>query len=116
MRGTDSGQTPAHWAAASGHVAVLELLLAEDPHALLIEDERDMSIAAVAGRDGHPWLQSKLDGLAQEKVVCVKLIREATFHKAIGAVGPVPEQHNDKQNVQRARLPVLSSPNDDHDE
>lgn len=83
VRGNDSGQTPAHWAAASGHTGALELLLAEDPHALLLEDERDMSLAALAARDGHPWLQSALEGLREEKVVCVRISREATLQRPL---------------------------------
>lgn len=86
VRGNDSGQTAAHWAAASGHTEVLELLLAEDPHALLLEDERQMSVSAVAARDGHPWLQSALDGLMREQVVCVRISRETTLARSLGDI------------------------------
>ena len=100
VRGNDSGQTPAHWAAASGHAEVLELLLAEDPHALLMEDERQLIPAAVAARDGHPWLQRSLDRLGQEKVVCVRVRREATYQRRLrGGMG------EDQEDGARHRLP-----------
>eukprot|EP00322_Chrysochromulina_rotalis_P026402 CAMPEP_0115856380 /NCGR_PEP_ID=MMETSP0287-20121206/15023_1 /TAXON_ID=412157 /ORGANISM="Chrysochromulina rotalis, Strain UIO044" /LENGTH=164 /DNA_ID=CAMNT_0003310553 /DNA_START=1 /DNA_END=496 /DNA_ORIENTATION=- len=83
VRGNDSGQVPAHWAAASGHTETLELLLADDPHALVLADEREMSLATLAARDGHPWLQQALEGLASEKVVCVKVLREATLQRPL---------------------------------
>ena len=83
VRGNDSGQTPAHWAAASGHTAALEALLAEDPAALIMEDERQMAPAAVAARDGHPWLQAALSRLETERVVCVRVRREATLQRPI---------------------------------
>lgn len=76
----------AHWAAASGHDSTLELLLADDPHALLMEDERQMVPAAVAARDGHPWLQGALEKLlTEERVVCVRVHREATMQRPLGA-------------------------------
>ena len=83
VRGNDSGQTPAHWAAASGHTQALEALLSHDPHALLMEDERQLQPAAVAARDGHPWLQEALGKLEREPVVCVRVRREATMRKVL---------------------------------
>ena len=83
MRGNDSGQTPAHWAAASGHTRALEALLHYDPHGLLMEDERQMAPKAVAARDGHPWLQAALSSLEAEAVVCVRVTREATARKVL---------------------------------
>ena len=85
VRGENSGQTPAHWASASGHVEALELLLAEDAQSLLMKDERQMACAALAARDGHPWLHDALDRLGRERVVCVRVHREATLQKGFGA-------------------------------
>ena len=87
VRGDASGQTPAHWAAASGHTEALEALLHHDPHALLMEDERQMALAALAARDGHPWLQTSLKKLETERVVCVRVRREATLQRPIGGGG-----------------------------
>ena len=84
VRGNDSGQTAAHWAAASGHSAALELLVGEDPHGLLMEDERQMAPAAVAARDGHPWLQESLVSLERERMVCVRVTRDATMQRVLG--------------------------------
>jgi hypothetical protein len=81
VRGNDSGQLPAHWAAASGHTEVLELLLHHDPTALLMQDERQMVPAAVAARDGHPWLHDALGRLERERVVCVRVTRDATVQR-----------------------------------
>ena len=57
----------------SGHTQALEALLSHDPHALLMEDERQLQPAAVAARDGHPWLQEALGKLEREPVVCVRV-------------------------------------------
>ena len=84
VRGNDSGQTPAHWAAASGHEGALSELLVEDPHALMMEDERQMAPAAVAARDGHPWLQESLVSLERERMVCVRVTRDATMQRVLG--------------------------------
>ena len=102
VRGNDSGQTAAHWAAASGHSEALELLLAEDPHALLLEDEREMTLATLAARDGHPWLQAALDDLKGEKVVCVRIAREATLQRPLTAAGGSPEE----EVLERTALPA----------
>lgn len=85
VRGNDSGQTPAHWAAGSGHDETLEVLLQHDPHALLMQDERQLAPAAVAARDGHPWLQSALERLEGERMVCVRVIRDATMQRVLGS-------------------------------
>jgi hypothetical protein len=83
VRGDASGQTAAHWAASSGHTQALEALLHRDPHALMLEDERQLGLAAVAKRDGHPWLQTVLSNLESERVVCVRVRREATLQRPL---------------------------------
>lgn len=83
VRGDASGQTPAHWAASSGHTRALEALLHRDPHALMLEDERQMGLAAVAARDGHPWLRTALTNLQSERVVCVRVRREVTLQRPL---------------------------------
>ena len=83
VRGNDSGQTPAHWAAASGHDAALALLLQHDAHALLVEDERQMAPAAIAARDGHPWLQAALTRLGEQRVVSVRVTRDVTIQRVL---------------------------------
>ena len=70
-------------AAGSAHTAALEALLQHDPHALLMQDERQLAPAAVAARDGHPWLKTGLDRLANERVVCVRVHREATMQRVL---------------------------------
>lgn len=86
VRGNDSGQTAAHWAASSGQTETLRALLAHDPHAIVMEDERQMAPSAIAARDGHPWLETALSSLERERVVCVRVRREATMQRPLAAV------------------------------
>ena len=60
------------------------MLLQHDAQALLMEDERQMAPAAIAARDGHPWLQSSLERLASERVVCVRVTRDMTVQRPLG--------------------------------
>ena len=96
VRGDASGQTAAHWAAGSGHGLALQALLHHDPHALLLEDERQMALAAVAARDGHPWLQTALKKLETESVVCVRVRREATLQRPLASSGSRPPSDADE--------------------
>ena len=65
VRGDNSGQTAAHWAAGRA-TTTRSARLDADPHALLVRDERQLDVAAVAARDGHgatawdstPWVGS----------------------------------------------------------
>lgn len=83
VRGEHSGQTAAHWAAASGHSEALEILLHADPQALVLEDERQLSLSQVAAAQGHGWLRDAMQRLKEEPVVCVRIEREMTLQKAI---------------------------------
>eukprot|EP00965_Chrysotila_dentata_P234647 6200299-Pleurochrysis_carterae.AAC.4 len=85
VRGSDSGQTPAHWAAASGHGETLALLLAAAPHALVLNDERQLTPAGVAAREGYEGLQRALDHLRDQKVVCVRVRRELAIKRRLHA-------------------------------
>lgn len=87
VRGDNSGQTPAHWAAASGQTAALEVLLEADPQALVLEDERQLSLARVAANNGHGWLDNAMQRLTEEPVVCVRVEREMTLQKPLSMRG-----------------------------
>jgi hypothetical protein len=103
VRGEASGQTPAHWAAASGHTAALEVLLSDDPHALMMEDERQMAPAAVAAKDGHPWLRDALGRLQNERVVCVNVHREVTLQRPLGEQSDLRETTSGEAVLQERR-------------
>ena len=83
--------------------AAVLALLAEDPHALLMEDERQMAPAAIAARDGHPWLQDALARLTRERVVCVRSKREATLQRPLGSVGSL--RRSEEQDADARREP-----------
>eukprot|EP00962_Isochrysis_galbana_P021282 scaffold6283_cov127-Isochrysis_galbana.AAC.8 len=83
VRGTDTGQTPAHWAAATGQAACLAALLEAGAHALLLKDERDLTPAGLAAREGHEGLQHALSRLEGAKVVCIRV------HVEMSATSPV---------------------------
>ncbi|KAL1508192.1 hypothetical protein AB1Y20_004312 [Prymnesium parvum] len=83
VRGDNSGQTAAHWAAASGHTSVLELLLEADPQTLILEDERQLSLAQVAANNGHGWLDKAMQRLKEEAVVCVRVECEMTLQSPL---------------------------------
>ena len=83
VRGTDSGQTPAHWAAAAGHGRALAELLAQAPDTLILRDERALSPADVAQREGHLPLQSELLGRERAAHVCVRVSKELAAHRAV---------------------------------
>ena len=61
----------------------------------LMADERQLAPAAVAARDGHPWLQSALEKLEQERVVCVRVTREATVQRPVLGGAPPAEGEGD---------------------
>ena len=83
VRGDNSGQTAAHWAAGSGHDDALGALLDADPHALLVRDERQLDVAAVATRDGHGATAWDLDALGRERVVCVRVTRAMAVQRPV---------------------------------
>ena len=83
VRGDASGQTAAHWAASGGHTEALEELVSADPYNLALADERDLSPASVAAREGHGWLESALTDLQQQPVVCVRVQREMTLQRPL---------------------------------
>jgi hypothetical protein len=83
VRGNDTGQTPAHWAAATGQGACLAALLEAAPHALLLRDERELTPAGLAAREGHEKLQMALSRLEGAEVVCIRV------HVEMSARGPV---------------------------
>jgi ankyrin repeat protein len=60
VRGSDSGQTAAHWAAASGNTEALEVLLEADPYGLMLQDERQLTLSTVAANAGHGWLDNAM--------------------------------------------------------
>ena len=83
MRGDNSGQTAAHWAAGSGHDDALGALLDADPHALLVRDERQLDVAADATRDAHGATAWDLDALGRERVVCVRVTRAMAVQRPV---------------------------------
>ena len=85
MRGEGSGQTPAHWAAAAGHDETLSVLLEAEPHALLLRDERGVSLADVAQKEDNHRLQGQLLALEREPYVCVRVHRELVTHRPLSA-------------------------------
>jgi hypothetical protein len=91
VRGDASGQTAAHWAAAGGHAVALEELIAADPYTLALTDERALSLAAAAARDGHRGLEAALTALQTQPVVCVRVRREMTLQRPLHHAAPQGE-------------------------
>jgi len=101
VRGDGSGQTAAHWAAATGHSESLAALLSAEPHALLLRDERDLTPAAVAQRDGHTWLKDALEGLRDQQVVCVQVSYEMGAQLPVGSPASTPASEREAGDSQR---------------
>ena len=64
------------------------MLLDADPHALLVRDERQLDLAAVAARDGHGRAALDLEDLGKERVVCVRVTRAMAMQRPVS----VPEE------------------------
>mmetsp|Transcript_47475 Transcript_47475/g.78567 ORF Transcript_47475/g.78567 Transcript_47475/m.78567 type:complete len:273 (+) Transcript_47475:2-820(+) len=111
VRGNDSGQTAAHWAAATGHWETLAVLLGSDPHALLLQDERQLTPAGLAAREGFTGVQMALHELMEEQVVCVRVHREMTVQKPIAMDDISP--HEDGHARHTPRVDTLSEASDE---
>ena len=93
MFGKGSGQTPASWAAESGHAAAIRPILARAPEVVVLDDERGATPRALArGSDsvGSEAARAGMDALLrsveEEEYVCVRLEVVDMAH------APMPQQ------------------------
>lgn len=83
VRGEETGQSALHWAAAGGHSDCVDQLVAAAPHTLLSRDERALTPATLAKREGHVRLEALLTKLEQEAVIRVRVRRKQTLVRTI---------------------------------
>ena len=82
--GKGSGQTPAHWAAESGHTDIALLLLGEDPPGTLAVDERGQMPKDLARKELQGDTLDALVALEEEEFVCVEFEVEQVAHRPLG--------------------------------
>merc|ERR1712129_559915 len=81
--GKGSGQTPAHWAAESGHQSCVELLVSSSALAPFVEDERGERPVDLALKECKFEVASMLKEAANIEMVCVAVRTEAVVHRIV---------------------------------
>ena len=84
MFGKSSGQLPVHWAAESGSVACLNILLDASPLSLLSGDERAATIADVAEKNFQFAVQDEVaKRMEEDDWVFVEIKEEMVASKVL---------------------------------
>jgi hypothetical protein len=83
--GKASGQMPLHWAAESGHERVVALLAAAAPAAVAAADEKDVTPAELARKDGmHAGTVALIDRALDEEYVLLEMtVNEVTVARPL---------------------------------
>jgi hypothetical protein len=76
--GKGSGQLPLHWAAESGHEAVVRLLVASTGgcHAAASADERGLFAHDLAKAEGHAGIAADLREIAHAPLVALEVTKQ----------------------------------------